>query len=120
MSAVTSAANTLGNEPISQKLKEDVPRDVPWWKDRKNIQAAQFYARLKGLILRSDTTAENVAVNYPLTLQPHNFPQELYEEMCALQPAVNSLVDAVSRDLEFLEEVLARYSTGSACVHGQV
>ena len=117
MSAVTSAANTLGNKPISQKLKEDVPRDVPWWKDRKNIQAAQFYARLKGLILR---TAENAAVNYPLTLQPHNYPQELYEEMCALQPAVNSLVDAVSRDLEFLEEVLARYSTGSACVHGQV
>ena len=119
MSAVTSAADIcnghenppMENNPSSKKFKSEalqVPRGIPWWKDIRNLQDARCYARLKGLLYLSEN---NSAVNPPLTLQPHNYPQELYEELWALQPAVNSLVDAVSRDLEFLEETLARYST---------
>lgn len=115
MSAITFTVNVPEKGPKMQELKDKtlrVPRDIPWWKDARNVQAAQYYARLKGLMLRSDSTEGNVAMNYPLTLQPHNFPQELYEEVWALQPAVNSLLDAVSRNLEFLEEALARYGSG--------
>lgn len=99
----------VDNKPPSMNLKgKGLYANIPWWKDTRNIQAVQHYARLKGLLYRSEN---NSAVNPPLTLQPYNYPQELYEEIRALQPAVNSLVDAVSRDMEFLEEVLARYST---------
>lgn len=84
--------------------------ETPWWKDKSNLQAARHYAHLKGLLYRSRIATDNSAVNSPLTLQPCDFPQELYEKIWALQPAVNSLVDAVSRDLGFLEEALAWYA----------
>lgn len=102
---IQGKTHSLENGPPSKKSKGETPRDIPWWKDVRNIQAAQCYARLKGILYSSDN---NVAVNPPLSLYPCNFPQELYKKIWTLQPAMNSLVDAVSRDLEFLEEALAR------------
>jgi hypothetical protein len=92
----------------------------PWWKDRRNLQAARHYAHVKGLLYRSDVVADNTAVNGPLTLQACDFPQELYDEIWELQPALNSLIDAASQDIGFLEEALQGYVDSSSAWHGQL
>ena len=45
-------------------------------------------------------------MNIAITLQPSKFPQELYDLAWSIQTDLNELIDAVSRDHEFLEESL--------------
>lgn len=104
----TKTEKTHKGEEAPCKRDED-PDEAPWWNDISSLQAARHYSHLNGLLYLHKDIAENSAVNGPLTLQACKFPQELYEKIWALQPAVNSLVDAVSRDLGFLEEALGKY-----------
>ena len=85
---------------------DPVTHSGPWWKDKRNLEAVRHYAHMSGLLIRFD---EMSVVNTPLTLQACPYPKKLYEEVWALQPSINSLIDAVSRDVGFLEEALAKY-----------
>ena len=94
--------------------------DTGWWNDPAAIQAVRHYAHTAGLLYclpppppptsSSSRSANTAAVNIAVTLQPSKFPKELYELAWAIQPDINSLVDAVSRDLDFLKEALDRWS----------
>ena len=82
-----------------------------WWKSSVNISAIKDYAILQGLLVKatrdpSDETVTNVSV----TLTPSLFPRELFDLACSIAADLNSLVDHVSRDEQFLENALQRYS----------
>ena len=78
-----------------------------WWRDEDNVLAIQHYAHLAGLLYHLPGRP-GVLGNIPLTLQPANFPKELFQLVWELQPQLNSLVDAVSRDTQFLSDSLSR------------
>ena len=76
---------------------------------QENLEAIRDHAFICGLLLRSssnpnDFTVKNIAVN----ITPLPFPAELYQLGVEIQPALNLLIDAVSRDHVFLEESLKR------------
>ena len=76
---------------------------------QEDLEAIRDCAFISGLLLRSSTnpndfTVKNIAVN----ITPSPFPAELYQLAVEIQPALNLLVDAVSRDHAFLEESLKR------------
>lgn len=76
--------------------------------DQPNVHAARQLAHVCGVLSRAEPVSDNKAVNVPLTLRPYNFPRELFQLVWDIQPHLNSLVDALSRDTEFLEEALGR------------
>jgi hypothetical protein len=81
-----------------------------WWKSSANISAIKDYAIQQGLLVKatrdpSDETVTNVSV----TLTPSLFPRELFDLACSIAADLNSLVDRVSRDEQFLEDSLQRY-----------
>ena len=80
-----------------------------WWKSSANISAIKDYAIQQGLLVKatrdlSDETVTNVSV----TLTPSLFPRELFDLACSIAADLNSLVDHVSRDQQFLESALER------------
>lgn len=75
-----------------------------WWRVTANIRAVHDYAHMAGLLYRPTDGLVNIAV----TLQPTKFPQELFKLVSEIQPDLNSLVDAVSRDVQFLTESLKK------------
>lgn len=77
-----------------------------WWEDPANVQAIRHHAHLSGLLYGSKDLPLSCAVNMSVTLQPWDFPQELFHRVWSLQPDLNALMDAVSRDTEFLSEAL--------------
>lgn len=85
--------------------------DGEWWKDPTTIQAVRQYAQLAGLLYcpLPNSIANTSTVNVTITLHPSKFPKELYDFVWEIQPHMNSLVDAVSRDHDFLKEALDRY-----------
>ena len=88
----------------------DATHTQEWWSSRANIEAIKDYAIQHGLIIKatndpSDQTVTNVSV----TLTPSLFPKDLFDLARAIAVDLNSLVDAVSRDFWFLENVLQRY-----------
>ena len=52
--------------------------------------------------------SNDAVVPLKLTLRPSPCPLALFAEMCDLQPHFNSLIDNVSRDVEFLRSALER------------
>ncbi len=87
-----------------------------WWEDPANIQAIRHHAHLSGLLYGSKDLPLSCAVNMSVTLQPWDFPQELFHRVWSLQPDLNALMDAVSRDTEFLSEALGRFVCVCVCV----
>ena len=71
--------------------------EQPWWKDT----CLRDYALASGLMIAPGGQATNISI----TLQPSVFPEELFEQALSLQTSFNSVVDAISRDMGFLQEV---------------
>lgn len=67
-------------------------------------------ALLEGVLMRTDAepNASEVVSYAPFTLLPSAVPRALFEQAYAVQRDFNLLVDAISRDKEFLERTLAR------------
>ncbi|OXB58249.1 hypothetical protein ASZ78_011574 [Callipepla squamata] len=67
-------------------------------------------ALLEGVLMRTDAepNASEVVSYAPFTLLPSAVPRALFEQAYAVQQDFNLLVDAISRDKEFLERTLAR------------
>ena len=97
---------TTNSDPLPPTC--NTPPVSDWWQDPGNIRAIREYAHLAGLLVRSSTDNEenHSAMNIAVTLQPSKFPQELYDLAWSIQTDLNELIDAVSRDHEFLEESL--------------
>lgn len=87
-----------------------VDSDPIWWKDPATIQAIRHHAHLSGLLYRPLhlPISSQLAGNMSVTLQPSKFPEDQFHQVWDVQPSVNSLVDAVSRDVQFLKEALER------------
>ena len=84
-------------------------QDGEWWASRDNIEAIKDYAIQHGLIIKATNDPSDVTVtNVSLTLTPSLFPEELFELACLIAVDINSLVDAISRDTQFLESTLHR------------
>uniref|UniRef100_A0A8V0ZV32 Glutathione synthetase n=1 Tax=Gallus gallus TaxID=9031 RepID=A0A8V0ZV32_CHICK len=66
-------------------------------------------ALLEGVLMRTDAepNASEVVSYAPFTLLPSAVPRALFEQAYAVQRDFNLLVDAISRDKEFLERTLA-------------
>jgi len=82
---------------------------VEWWKSAANFAAIRDYALQCGLLLRvSEDPNDDRCTPVSMTVLPSKFPEELFHLACAVQQDVNNLLDAVSRDHDFLETVLGR------------
>lgn len=83
--------------------------DKEWWRDQANVHAIHHYAHMAGLLFKPPgKDGKDAITNIPVTLQPAKFPEELYQLVWQLQPDFNYLLDAVSRDTQFLEESLQK------------
>ena len=71
-----------------------------WWRDSESVSTAKDYAILDGLLFGRD--AGKGCTNVSVSLQPAKFPQELFKKVVLNQEAVNTVVDALSTDHEFL------------------
>ena len=78
-----------------------------WWESEATIESIRDYAIQSGLLIKA-SGQEGRAVNIPVTLLPSKFPQELFELAYDIAPGINSLIDAVSKNNEFLESTLTR------------
>ena len=82
--------------------------------DPSTVESIREFAHLAGVLVRSSpSNCHKSAVNVPVTLRPSKFPREQFELAMAIQPDLNYLLDAVSRDEQFLQESLERFG---ACV----
>ena len=89
-----------------------------WWESQANIESIRDYAIQQGLLIRaSDDPKDGRAVNIAVTLFPSKFPQELFELAYSIAPDINDMIDAVSRDHQFLESVLKRYRVIYKYIH---
>ena len=81
-----------------------------WYKDLSTLRAIVDFAINSGLIIKPsadlrDTTA---AVAIGLCVIPSYFPRELFSLGCDIQPALNLMIDAISRDHSFLATALEK------------
>ena len=81
----------------TQLVMSDCVSEQSWWRDK----SVRDYALASGLMVAPGGQATNVSV----TLQPSVFPEELFHQALSVQTSFNSVVDAVSRDVGFLQEV---------------
>ena len=71
-----------------------------WWRDPESVATAKDYAILNGLLFgRRDGEG---CTNVSISLQPAKFPRELFQKAVSNQEAVNTIVDVLSTDYEFL------------------
>ena len=75
--------------------------EEPWWKDT----FVRDYALASGLMIAPGGQATNISI----TLQPSIFPEDLFHQALSLQTSFNSVVDAISRDTGFLQEVFDKW-----------
>ena len=70
-----------------------------WWRDPRLLATAKDYAVLNGLLYGSQ---DGGCTNVSISLQPAAFPHQLFHKVMSNQEAVNTIVDALSKDNEFL------------------
>ena len=90
------------------------PSVSEWWQNPHTVQAVRDYAHMAGLLHLSSTSTgtgegDKYLTGVPITLQPSKFPQEFFELVWSIQPDLNDLMDAISRDHKFLTEALQRW-----------
>lgn len=68
---------------------------------------ANSYASANGIQVEKRTSDDkSVFEGAPMSLLPNAYPKEAFEQAVAVAPTFNELVDKVSRDADFLQEVL--------------
>ncbi|KAI8834307.1 glutathione synthase [Chytridium lagenaria] len=64
------------------------------------------WAALHGILMRLPQKDSNVALSHvPFALFPMPFPKNLYDLAQSLQPVLNELVDAISKDYDFIVNI---------------
>lgn len=87
-----------------------------WWQDKANIAAIRDYALQSGLLLkRTGDPKDDSCVQISVTLSASKFPAELFHLAYDIQSDINSVVDEISCDHEFITNVLGRLVTGRHC-----
>ena len=80
-----------------------------WWCDEANVRAVKDLATSRGLMVRSSRDkGEERCQMVSVSIVPSMFPKELYELACTVQKDFNTLIEAVSRDHEFLTTALKK------------
>ena len=82
---------------------------LEWWEDERAFEAIRDFVVLHGILKKSSHDPGDLNVtNLSVTLTPFHFPEELFHHACSIQTSINSLIDAVSLDIQFLSTVLKR------------
>ncbi len=82
---------------------------MEWWEDKKAVKAIRDFAILRGLIKWSSSNpCDSLVVNLSVSLTPFKFSRDLFHQARSIQRDINLLVDAISRDYQFLLETLER------------
>lgn len=67
---------------------------------------AKYLSMTLGIVKVSEVGRKVMPINF--TIKPSLIPENLFKEVCDLQPYFNSLVDKISLDPEFLGATLER------------
>lgn len=78
-----------------------------WWEDEDSLLAARHYALSNGLIVSTDERGHRSGT-VALTLGPSPFPSSLFQLASRIQPAINSIIDGISRDPEMLDAIFSK------------
>ena len=70
-----------------------------WWRDPASLATARDFALLSGIFKIADGDESLIL---PISLRPAKFPEDLFHKAVKLQTAINTIVDAISSDHEFL------------------
>ncbi|KAF0983555.1 hypothetical protein FDP41_010620 [Naegleria fowleri] len=70
------------------------------------IELAQSWAICNGFILKSQRGASFQSDPIPFTLTPTPIPRKAFDKVVAIAPLLNTLVDRMSRDSEFINQSL--------------
>ena len=70
-----------------------------WWNDQTSVATARDHAILSGLLFGYRNGGFD---NVSISLQPAKFPRELFHKAMSIQEAVNTIIDKLSVDNEFL------------------
>lgn len=79
-----------------------------WWEDEDSLLAARHYALSNGLIVSADDERGHRSGTVALTLGPSPFPSSLFQLASRIQPAINSIIDGISRDPEMLDAIFSK------------
>lgn len=76
-----------------------------WWRDSSAFRGARDYAVFTGLHFMAE---DGYCTNISMTLQPSMFPKDLFEYAVKVQPGFNTVIDAASKDHDFLLQCFDR------------
>ena len=80
-----------------------------WWQDEANIRSIKDLAASRGMVVRSSKdVGEERCSTVSVSIVPSKYPKELYELACTVQKDFNDLIEAVSKDHEFLTAALGK------------
>ena len=81
-----------------------------WYKDLSALREIVDFAINSGLIIKPSAELRDAtaAVTIGLCLTPSHFPRELFSLGCDIQPALNLMIDTISRDHSFLATALEK------------
>ena len=86
----------------------DAEKREKWWDDAASLVAVQQMVHLNSVLMRPSTKTIQPS-NVSVTLEPSLFPLEQYQYVSGLQTVLNELVDAVSRDHDFIVQTFERF-----------
>ena len=85
--------------------------EVAWHRDPATVSALYDLAVSSGIIKKrsvDSVTDSGAAVSLGVLATPTAFPEDHFSLACDIQPALNSLIDAVSQNHEFLVTALEK------------
>ncbi len=94
----------------------DLETRQKWWKNVESLVAVQQLVHVNSVFVRPSpvTIQPN---NAPVSLQPSLFPINQYQYVWGLQNVLNELIDAVSRDHDFIVKTFERLQNNSYCTN---
>ena len=68
------------------------------WKDGPTFETIKFFAYTNSIMINSETGLCNVSI----AVKPSPFPRDQFEFVSRIQTNLNSILDTISRDHQFL------------------
>ena len=81
------------------------PSTSSWWKTTEGAEDVRDYIISVGILLY---TADIVPTNVSCVLTPSPFPRPLFHHAMNIQPALNQLIDSLSKDSDFVADAFRK------------
>ena len=85
----------------------DLETRQKWWTNAESLVAVQQLVHMNSVLIRPSPDASQPN-NLSVTLEPSLFPINQYQYVFGLQNILNELIDAVSRDHDFIVKTFER------------